>query len=339
MSARTQRVKHRWKQFRYRMEEVGVRLVAVTIPLVPRRALLALAALAGAAFYRFDARSRRVALENLRCAFPKLSASRRDLLARGSARNFARTFLDLFWARNLTPANWRRFMVVEGADAVRASRARHGGSIMCSAHFGNFEWASLATGFEGEPRLVSAQEFKNARLDAVFSGLREISGHQIVPRTQVMLKMLRAVKGGRPGCAGVGMLVDLSLPPTSPSVALRTFGGLRICAPLLHALLHDRTRVPITPVSAFPQRDGRYRIVMHSELVFPPDTPIEAIAQGVWDRFEKVIRRRPSLWLWSYKHFRYRPTRPECEHPWYANPDIAFDSLVARADAAGGRRG
>ena len=323
-------MKPRWKAFRYRLEAIAMRGVAAAIPRLPRSWLLGLAACAAALFYRFDARSRRVALENLRAAFPGLSAQRRDLIARGAARNFARTFLDLFWARNLTADNYRNYCTIEGFEAVEASRARANGSILCCAHFGNFEWASLVTGFAGLPTLIVAQEFKNPGLDAIFNGARAVSGHRILPRTLAMLKMLRAVKRG----GSAGLLVDLTLPPEMPAAALRAFGGLRICATILHPILHQRTGVPITPVSAWPRRGGGYRITFHPPMDFPPDATRAEIAQAVWDCHEALIRRRPTLWLWSYKHFRYRPEHAEREYPWYAMEHPDFERLVREGPPA-----
>ena len=304
--------------------------MAAAIPRLPRSWLLRLAAGAAALFYRFDARSRRVALENLRAAFPGLSERRRDLIARGAARNFARTFLDLFWARNLTVDNYRDYCVMIGFEALEASRVLANGSILCCAHFGNFEWASIVTGFAGLPTLIVAQEFKNPGLDAVFNGARGVSGHRILPRTQAMLKMLRAVKRG----GSAGLLVDLTLPPEMPSAALRAFGGLRICATILHAILHERTGVPITPVSALPRSDGRYRITFHPPMDFPQGATRAEMAQAVWNCHEAMIRRRPSLWLWSYKHFRYRPEHPERAYPWYAMEHPAFERLVREGPPA-----
>lgn len=323
-------MKPRWKAFRYRLEAIALGGVAAAIPRLPRSWLLRLAAGAAALFYRFDARSRRVALENLRAAFPGLSERRRDLIARGAARNFARTFLDLFWARNLTVDNYRDYCVMIGFEALEASRVLANGSILCCAHFGNFEWASIVTGFAGLPTLIVAQEFKNPGLDAVFNGARGVSGHRILPRTQAMLKMLRAVKRG----GSAGLLVDLTLPPEMPSAALRAFGGLRICATILHAILHERTGVPITPVSALPRSDGRYRITFHPPMDFPQGATRAEMAQAVWNCHEAMIRRRPSLWLWSYKHFRYRPEHPERAYPWYAMEHPAFERLVREGPPA-----
>ncbi len=317
-------MKQRWKSFRYKLEAVAVRAVAAAIPWLPRLWLLRLADCAAALFHRFDHRSRRVAMENLRVAFPRLSERKRDLIARGSARNFARTFLDFFWAQNLTYDNYRDYCTVEGVEAAHLSHYESGSHVICCAHYGNFEWASILGGFAGYQSLIVAQEFKNPALDPIFNRIRCVPDHRITPRTQAMLKMLRAVKTGE----GVGLLVDLTLPPEMPTTALRAFGGLRICATILHAILNERTGVPLTPLTAFPNRDGSYRLSFQRPLEFPAGTSRAAIAQAVWDAHERLIRRRPSLWLWSYKHFRYLPEQPECEYPWYAQKHPDFEKLL-----------
>ena len=263
-------------------------------------------------------------MENLRAAFPGLSERRRDLIARGAARNVARTFLDLFWARNLTAENFQRYCDVEGLEAAMKRRQEPGGFIVCCAHYGNFEWASILGGFAGFRGAAIAQEFKNQRLEEIFSRARAVSGHRVIPRTGAILKMLRAVKSGE----GTGLLVDLTLPPEMPSAAVRAFGGLRICATIMHAILHERTRVPLTPLTALPRRDGSYRLVFGRPLEFSRGTSRAAIAQAVWDYEESLIRRHPSLWLWSYKHFRYRPEQSEREYPWYAMEHPEFERLV-----------
>ena len=324
----------RWKSIRYWFEWAIVRAVTAALPLLPRGWLLRLADGAAALWFRFDARSRRVAMENLRAAFPRLSERRRELIARGSARNFARTALSLFWSTRLTDATWNKWLIVEGTEAAAERRKQFGGTLVCGCHFGNFEWAAMSGGWTGVRGLVVAQEFKNPRLDAIFNNLRQQSGHRLTPRTQVALKMLRAIKGGRrDDDNAAGLLVDMTLPPEMPTVALRAFGGLRICASVLHALLHERTGVPLTPLVGFPRRDGTVRVVFDAPVPLPAGATRVQIAQATWDYFEALIRRRPSLWLWSYKHFRYRPEHPEKPFPWYAMEHPAFEKLVTENPA------
>ena len=92
----------RWKEFRYRLEELGCRLLMRGLPRLSRRGCLRLANGLGALAYLLDARGRGVALSNLECVFgDRYTPAQRRAIARASYQNFLRTMLDLFWARNL----------------------------------------------------------------------------------------------------------------------------------------------------------------------------------------------------------------------------------------------
>jgi lauroyl/myristoyl acyltransferase len=54
---------------------------------------------------------------------------------------------------------------------------------------------------------------------------------------------------------------------------------------------------------------------------------VREIAQRCWDEFEPVIRARPDLYLWPYKHFRYRPKSAVRTYPFYAHESGAFEKL------------
>ena len=126
-----------WKQVRYRLEYLGVRALAGAVPRLPRRLSLALAWVLGELYYRIDGKGRAVALENLRLSFgDTLPPRRREQIARASFLNFARGMLDLFWARNLTPANFDRYMIVENYEHIREARDAHNGIIYLALHFG-----------------------------------------------------------------------------------------------------------------------------------------------------------------------------------------------------------
>ena len=61
------------------------------------------------------------------------------------------------------------------------------------------------------------------------------------------------------------------------------------------------------PAVTEPYPDGTLTAILHPGLTFPPDATLQEIAQQCWDFFEPILRKRPELWLWPYKHFRYRP--------------------------------
>jgi len=47
---------------------------------------------------------------------------------------------------------------------------------------------------------------------------------------------------------------------------------------------------------------------------------------------EPSIRKYPELWLWSYKHWRFKPAGPEGErYPFYANSTPRFERKLAES--------
>ena len=321
----------RWKRFRHRLEESGCRLLMWAVPKLSRRTCMRLAHGLGALAYLVDARGRSVALSNLECVFgDRLSPVQRAAMARASYRNFLRTMLDLFWARNLTPENYRTWMEPEGFDELHARLEREQrGAVFFCVHQGNWEWASLVFGFLGLPTTIVAENFKNPLLTTLFSQAREGTGHRIIAQENSLLRMLKIVK--RRGATG--MLIDLNLRPSQAATVIDGF-GLKMCVPLLHAVLAQRANALLVPVETRPQPDGTCRVIAHPGVEWPEGATLQQIAQRCWDAFEPIVRARPELWLWPYKHFRYRPHTASRPYPAYANESAKFEKLL-RATGGG----
>jgi KDO2-lipid IV(A) lauroyltransferase len=271
-----------------------------------------------------DRKGRGIALENIACAFgERFDPAQRREIVRASYRNFARTMLDLFWSPSLTPENFRTHIHLSGFEEVRERLLRESrGAVFMCVHQGNWEWANLAVGFLGLDTAVVAEKFKNPTLTAVFSGLRQISGQQIIPQENSLLRLLKVIK--RRGNAG--MLIDLSLRPTQAATVIQGF-GMEMCVPLLHAVLAERGGALLVPVETEPLPDGSCRVTAHAEVEWPAGATLREIAQRCWDRFEPIIAARPGDYLWPYKHFRYRPDDATHRYPAYANHSGAFEKL------------
>jgi lauroyl/myristoyl acyltransferase len=318
-----------FKRFRYRLEELGCLFLAAVLPRLSRATCVWLGEVLGTLAFRFDSRGRSVALGNLQCVFgERFTPDQRAVIARASYQNFARTMLDLFWAARLDEATWHHWMKVEGFDAVRERLAREGrGTIFMCVHQGNWEWASLACGFLGFGNVVVAETFKNPRLTEIFRARRQHSGQTLIDQENSLLKMLRLVKRG----GATGMLIDLNLRPTQAATVIEAFGpdGLKMCVPLLHAVLAERAGALLVPVETQPDPSGVCRIIAHPAVEVPAGSSIAEIAQRCWDAFEPIVRARPESYLWAYKHFRYRPRSAAPNHyPAYSNESGKFEKLL-----------
>lgn len=316
------------------LEEAGCRLLATVLPHLQREQCVKLGILLGDAAYCLDARGRAVALANLECVFgDRYTVPQRRWIARLSYRNFARTMLDLFWARLMVRGTYENYMRPEGFAAIREQLAREGrGTVFLCVHQGNWEWASLVSGFEEFFNVVVTENFKNPRLTAIFSQMRQVSGQTMIPQENSLLRMLKVVKRG----GATGMLIDLNLRPSQAATVIEGF-GMKMCVPVLHAVLAQRCNALLVPVETEPFRDGSCRITAHPGLVFPPDATLQQISQQCWDYFEPILYQRPELWLWPYKHFRFRPKGTTRPYPFYSHESAKFDKLLRTVAKEGGK--
>lgn len=354
-----------WKRFRYWLEEWACRGLAWFIPKLSRHACVWLAQRLGALAFQVDRRGRRVALENLACVFgDRLTAAERTALARASYQNFVRSMLDLFWAARLDEGNFFRWMIAENFEPIRERLAREKrGVVFLGVHQGNWEWGSLANGYLGFRSTVVAENFKNPRLTGLFRELREHSGQTVVPQENSLLRMMRTAKRG----GATAVLIDLNLSPSQAATVIGAFGAtskddakskdegrrskaeneprsfdprpstfdavpLLMCVPLLHAAIAQRTGALLVPVETESQPDGTCRIIAHPPVEWPAGATLAEIAQRCWEAYEPIIRAHPELWLWPYKHFRYRPRDATRPYPSYANESGKFEKLLREQD-------
>jgi len=319
-------MKRRWRKIRYRLEWFGLVLLTNLVPLLPRRVVVGLAYGIGTLAYFLDERGRKVALANIEAAFgDRYSPSERAKIIRASFCNFGRTMCDLFWAKSLTPQNYHRYLRVENIAVVRATLARGENVVFLCVHHGNFEWASLAAGFEGIPVTIVTETFKNAQLSSFFRRCRQVSGHRIIPQESSMIRLLKHVRKG----GAAGMLVDLNLHPDKAATVIESF-GMKMCVTYLHAVLAERGPARLVPVESLSQSDGTCRVIFHPPLEVAAGASRQQIAQQCWDFFEPTIRANPQHWLWFYKHWRYLPSQAQRSYPFYARSHPDFDALLQR---------
>src|SRR5437870_267220 len=317
-------MRSQWKRIRYRLEWLGLLLATKLIPLCSRRVCYHLARTAGVLLSFLDRQRFEVAADNLRVAFgDQFSADERRKLARESFQYFARTMVDLLWSPRLTLQNFSRYIEWENLEETARGTGAERSIMIACYHYGNFEWLSLACGFLDLKGTIISQEFKNSLLDPIFKKLREQSGHELIPRERGLVRLYKVLRRkGR-----TALLVDLTVPPNQGAVAIDCF-GLKTSVTSAHAWLCERTGVPIIPAHCEPLADGRYRLIFHPKISNTNGMTHQQIAQACWNSFEPYVRKNPAPWLWTYKHWRYRPANPDRPYPFYANFYRPFQDML-----------
>jgi len=315
-----------WKRQRFRLEWLGLRWASWLICLLSWRWIGPLASFVGGVFFSFDRHRREVTLSNLRSAFgDRMSESQIHKIGRRSYGVFARTALELLWSPNLSREVLDEILTTEGLDPMPPHGAPGKPAIYFCLHAGNFEWLSQITCRHFGNFPVIAQNLKNPLIGPLFDGWRSSLGQQIMPQKGAMLRTLRHLKDG----GKMGMLIDLNLKPSEAPVIIRSFGKFLTPVTRLPSELALRTGAALVPVMCLPRSDGGYIVRYLPELPVPPGSGVEEIAQACWDALEPGLQAHPELWLWSYKHWRYRPGGvPAEKYPFYASEDDDYQELL-----------
>ncbi len=310
---------------RQRLEYHGVAFAGWVARLLPFRVLRPIADLIGLIACWIDSRGRQVAAANLAAAFPGISPSEIRRITRESYQSFGRTILELVWAPNLTPDIFLKHVRVEGLDLLDASAPDEPTIYVC-LHASNFEYLSLALSYAVGPGIVVTQDFKNPLLGSLFDHYRSSTGHTVIPQERAMIRMLKHLRAG----GYFAMVIDLNLDPRESSVIIDQFDGLKTCVTQMHTALARHTKARLVPAECHPQPDGTYRLVYHPAIPFSADDTPERVAQLCWDRLEPYLRAHPEYWLWSYKHWRFKPEGEAGEgYPYYANSAKRFEKKLA----------
>jgi len=287
---------------------MALTVFAALIPRLPRKTVLSAANAIGVFAFHLDRRGRELGRQNLALAITHggldLGTRSQDEVLKGCYQNFARGFLDLFWFSRLDSESLDRWIEIENESAIIELLHPDRGAVFLTPHYGVFEWTSLIVGFRGISLDIVAQDFKNAALIKVISRAREHSGHRIVSRQGAMLKLVRTARRG----GNIAMLPDLNLKPQGAAVAIKVF-GISAWMTAAHVEISRRCDAPMVLAVCEPLPDGRAVLRVLDVIQTSGEnghlTRTE-LTQMVWDRFESTVRQRPELWLWMYRHWRYR---------------------------------
>ena len=277
--------------------------LATVVGALPWSLMRMLAAAVASAWRTFNVREHRVARRNVQLAFPQLDAAEQAVLHRAVMRTTALQALETlrFWTRPHA-RNLQSIRQVHGAQWLDAAIAAGRGVIVAAPHFGNWEllnqWLStrtdLAILYRAPESAIGEAFLRRVRRDARVTQVRaEAAG------IRELFKRLRA--GGV-----VGILPDQQ-PKVGEGDYAPFFGRAALTMTLLGRLA-ERSHASV--VFAWCERiDHGPTFALHIESAPPgidhpdPAAAVAALNQAV----ERIARRDPAQYQWTYKRWSRRP--------------------------------
>jgi Kdo2-lipid IVA lauroyltransferase/acyltransferase len=247
-------------------------------------------------------RERRIALKNIRQAFPEWSEGRLREVIRGMFRHLGLSLFEILWLPNLDAETLPRTTIIEGLDRLLTHVDAGRGVVVFTAHCGNWEWLACATGMAGRPVSVLQRERNEAELNQFITELRTQFGVKTIDRgsTGSARELMQIIRRG----GILGLLIDQNIRTESAKVP---FFGTPALTPIGPAKLAIRTSALVTCGFIERRADG-VQVIRFQEPreVSREDDPIELTARCTRE-IEEQIRRVPEQWVWFHERWRERP--------------------------------
>jgi len=256
---------------------------------------------------------RRAAMENLRLAFPEWSKKQRRTALRGMVRQLGWMGAEFAHFPRHTKKNIERLVLLDGFENFATAQARGKGVLFLTGHMSAWELAPFAQGLFGYPLHFLVRAIDNARVDALITRYRCLSGNSPIEKNQSARAVLKVLAAG----GTVGVLADHNTLHTEGVFV--DFFGIPACttAGLARFALHTDAAV----VPGFLHWDAslrKYRLCFGPaiELVRSSDDArdIRENTQRFTRAVENYVRRYPDQWLWLHRRWK---TRPPGEPPIY----------------------
>jgi KDO2-lipid IV(A) lauroyltransferase len=242
---------------------------------------------------------RRKALRNIAIAFPEWSEAQRRAAIRGMFRHLGMMVFELTWLPNLQLDGRSRF---EGEERLLRIIDSGRGVVIFTAHCGNWEWLSYATGLLGRPVSVLQRERDSPEMNRYITELRARANVHTIDRGSVSSArdMIQAIRKG----GILAFVIDQNIRTESVKVP---FFGKPALTPIGPAKLAVRTEAVVIPAVAERLPDGTHRLQFLEPIECRRDDDPVALTARVTKTIEEHIRRVPEQWVWMHDRWRERP--------------------------------
>lgn len=245
----------------------------------------------GGLIYPFMRQRNRVALYNLTVAFPDKTTAEKKQIIKKMWIHFAKFFAEMPHSKE-----WVMGAEIAGGDFLQAMKDDEKGGFVCSAHFGNWEFASSYTAqhyFQLHPVYRPAN---NPWIEKIMFKQRRGT---LIPKGKGGARILvNVLKKGE----HVAILCDQRL---TEGISVPFFGRPAM-TPSAMVVLAIKMKLPIVMGKAVRMPDGHFAMSVKPLPISENPDFDQAVYETVLNMnktLEEWIRQTPEQWMWIHRRF------------------------------------
>jgi KDO2-lipid IV(A) lauroyltransferase len=249
---------------------------------------------------------RQIVYENLRIAFPAMSASERDAITWRMWRHLFLMAAEIAHTpRKVHETNWREHSRIVNLELFVRTLLSGRPLVLISAHFGNFELGGYLMGLFGFPTYTVARRLDNPYLDRFVNDFRGRTGQFMLPKRGSREMIQSVLESG-------GILTLLGDQAAGEKACWVEFFGRPASTHKAVALFSLGSGAP-TMVSYARRLDQPLHYEVGPEAICDPLEPgfefgsIPLLAQWYTDHLERLVRKSPDQYWWLHRRWKGQP--------------------------------
>lgn len=284
---------------------IFVRLLNIIFFFIPISASLWLARRLGSVAFFVNKKRRLITYANLRAAFAKEKTPREmRRITKKVYQNLIETFVEILNLTKVTKRYTDKYVEVVNLERIQNAGKSDRGTILLTAHFGDWELSNLTSAMFGFPIVVLARDQKMKRLNELLNRLRESKGCKVARKGLSTKNILKTLYGKNM----VGILSDQDAGRKGTFV---NFFGRPTSSHSGPMEIAAHTGALILP-NFIVRTHGPYHKLYLEEYIELTGSSEKDIREGLQkfaSTLESYIRRYPSQWLWMHKRWKSTPVR------------------------------
>lgn len=253
--------------------------------------------------YILDTRHRKIAQANLDLAYEdKLSQEEKTQIIKKCYQNLLYLLKDFIKNQNITKEELLKKVTIHNEHFYKQANSYGKGIIFQTAHYGNWELASLTMGALFGPLSVIGRNLDSAKMNDILQENREQFNITLLEKNGALRGMIKTLKKNQ----NVGLLVDQNT-SENEGILIDFFGKKARHTPSA-ALLSRKMEAPILPVFITTKNYEHFNITFYEPIITEKSEDSERdILKSVQSQAsitQKVIEEKPDEWFWLHRRWK-----------------------------------
>jgi len=260
--------------------------------------------IAVSAYYIVPIRKKHI-IAMLTISFPEKSAEEIKEITKKVYINFVQTVVDIMFFPRMSDEQLKKMMIYDNEELIEKAHANGKGTILLSAHFGNWELTALSFS-KRYPMSVIVAKQSNDLVDKMMNDIRTKQGFNTIYKDnpgQLFRGVMKALKRND----FVGVLSDQDAGKQGVFVP---FFGRPASTPKGAALFAVKAGCPVITALGVRQQDGTMIVKLNEirvEASGNEEDDIKRINTRYSEILEAAVRENPEQWFWFHRKWKTQP--------------------------------